>query len=717
MTVTPYFDVSEDASTNFTFILFAAPSTALGDTGRLLNRYLVVAVCFPSSTTITSATVGDVALTQIGSTLTSGTMKLAVYEMDEATLRTRTSDLIFFVLGAAGHASLTYNLFYGVDQTTPRGTAATATGSGTTPSVTPATIADQMVVDFVAQEGDPGSATEGAGQTKGGDTFPDTRDNAIATSREVATGTSTVMSWTTDTSDDWASVAFGINFVGGKDTEMLVEVDWNDNGDFNDTNDDVSDDVLDANWFRGRGGVTEEFGMGTGVVVLNNKSGLYSPYDTAGTLYDDLLPGRKVRISVSYLSARYGQFTGYISQLGEGRSDLDSVPTTTLDLSDLFDRLNEGNVRILLQEDQRIDELLETIRAETQLTAAEVDFDTALTTLPIWWTHQSSPMEAFRRAAREEAASHLFVSVDGLLTWRNRNARSLAISIGTFALQRTLDTLTRIDDFVDEVRIRRSGILIETSVQVVYALFPIGRAIEPGSTHPANTMNGEYPLGSVRNPVTPVSGEDYTFNSAQDGTGNDVTSQVSVDSFTSFGGGWQIVWDNGTGKKAYIQRFEIRGEPVRNSTEENYITKTNSESPVRDRTFKRDFEFNDDADELGGFATFMLDALSRKLPRPAFRPTRRDTTEITAVLSAELGSKIVLQNLTGRLQTKIDDEFFIEEIGGRLVKGADNIIDVRWRLSHEAQTLGNFFRMSGSVVSHSVIKAASASADGDRIAF
>jgi hypothetical protein len=643
-------------------------------------------------------------------------MKLTVCSMEEAGLKTALNDSFVATIGSNGAWSAVAVVLYRVDQTTPVDAETTGTGSSTTPSIAATSDENDLVVDFMAQEGSPGSASEGAGQTKNGDTFPDTVANCLAASRETAGGSSTTMSWTTDTDDDWASIAIPVNFDGLKDLHLEALVDWNNDGDFIDANEDITDDVIQVNWQRGRGGVTEDFGVGNAVVVLNNKAGLYSPFDSAGALFDNLFPGRKMQLSIIHLGIRYEQYTGYIRELSE-EHDSSPVPKTRLVCSDMFERLMAGNLRIALQENQRVDQLLETIRALTQIAAAEVNFDTGVTTLAFWWSHQASPMESFRRASREEPGSHLFVAKDGRLTWKNRRARASEASIGTFTLQRFLYAPVRMDDFVDEVRIRRSGLLADSTVVPIYSLFPVGRAVQPGSTHPDNAMNGEYPQGSARNVVEPEPVTDYTFNDQQDGSGNDVTSHVVVDSFTSYGGGFQIVWDNKTGQTAYIQKFEIRGEPVRNNSDENYIIRSNSSSPVRDRTWKRDFDFNDDSTELAAFATFMLDAFSRKLARPRMAPTRRTAAEIISTLNGELGSRVVVQNTTGRYPSEINDEFFIEQIQGTVVKGVDDIIDIQWGLAHEAYTMGNFFRFSGSTASYSVIKAASASAAGDRIAF
>lgn len=67
--------------------------------------------------------------------------------------------------GQNGNSSLAVVTATGVDQTTPFGTAATATGNSTTPSVNVSAATDDLVVDNLIYVGT-GTATHGAGQTE-----------------------------------------------------------------------------------------------------------------------------------------------------------------------------------------------------------------------------------------------------------------------------------------------------------------------------------------------------------------------------------------------------------------------------------------------------------------------------------------------------------------------------------------------------------------------
>ena len=82
-------------------------------------------------------------------------------------------------------------------------------------------------------------------------------------------------------------------------------VDWNDDGDFTDTHDDISGDTLSILWERGRDYASALLGRsisGRLWAELVNTSGKYSPSNTSSALSGSILPGRTVRVCLLYTS-------------------------------------------------------------------------------------------------------------------------------------------------------------------------------------------------------------------------------------------------------------------------------------------------------------------------------------------------------------------------------------------------------------------------------
>src|SRR5204863_1910758 len=87
--------------------------------------------------------------------------------------------------------------FFGVDQTTPTGAQATATGSSMTASVTVASAAGEVVLNAVSANGDAVSLTAAAGQTQRYNTGTGTAGGNVRAAGSTKPGAATVTSsWT-----------------------------------------------------------------------------------------------------------------------------------------------------------------------------------------------------------------------------------------------------------------------------------------------------------------------------------------------------------------------------------------------------------------------------------------------------------------------------------------------------------------------------------------
>ncbi len=97
--------------------------------------------------------------------------------------------------------------FFGVDQTTPLGTPAVATGTNGTPSVTVASNTGQLVVDAVTANGNT-TLTVGSGQTQQYNTGTGTSSSNVLGAGSTEPGaSSTTMSWTLGSARPWSIVA------------------------------------------------------------------------------------------------------------------------------------------------------------------------------------------------------------------------------------------------------------------------------------------------------------------------------------------------------------------------------------------------------------------------------------------------------------------------------------------------------------------------------
>ena len=179
-------------------------------TGSGNNRLLLVGISFYNATTartVSSVTFGGTALTSVGTIYNGNTRRVAIYRLTAPAASTTANVVVTFsgaVYAVAGAVS-----FAGVDQCTPLGTFLGATGNTATATVSPVTVAGDLVFDTVAA----GSAlTVDGTQAQQWNTADGTTIYGGA-STKTATTSPTPMSWTLGASGLWAIGAVAVKSV------------------------------------------------------------------------------------------------------------------------------------------------------------------------------------------------------------------------------------------------------------------------------------------------------------------------------------------------------------------------------------------------------------------------------------------------------------------------------------------------------------------------
>jgi len=176
------------------------------------DRGLVVWVShFDSSDTVTSVTYNGVSMTAIPSSSTTN----GQYYIDGFYLiapATGTNTISVSVSGSVFDLGAGAISFTGAHQTTMLGTAVTATGTSTTPSVNVSSAATEIVSDGLVIVHS-GTLSVGASQTSRWNTFAGGGFIKYAGSTETGSGTTT-MSWSNSTSQVWAIAAVPVKPAG-----------------------------------------------------------------------------------------------------------------------------------------------------------------------------------------------------------------------------------------------------------------------------------------------------------------------------------------------------------------------------------------------------------------------------------------------------------------------------------------------------------------------
>lgn len=95
-----------------------------------------------------------------------------------------------------------------------------------------------------------------------------------------------------------------------------IYVDWNNDGDYSDSNENITSYVMDASWKIGMSRPYQEFADETRLtLVLTNSDKRFSPEYSSSPLYGNLKPQRRVKIDASYGGSAVTMYTGWIETI------------------------------------------------------------------------------------------------------------------------------------------------------------------------------------------------------------------------------------------------------------------------------------------------------------------------------------------------------------------------------------------------------------------
>jgi len=233
-----------------------------------------------------------------------------------------------------------------------------------------------------------------------------------------------------------------------------VAIDWNNDGDYDDTAENVTDDVLAS------GPVTFQYGrdqarslsppaVGTIGFTLCNADRIYSPENPDSPIVDDIAPAAPIKVEEVIDNVLYPLMTGRVDDF-DVRTDRGDRSATVTGLDGLA-LLRGTKISTELYEAQRTGTLIGVI-LDTIGWAADRDLDLGATHVPWWWASQQDAFDLLTELlASEGPPSIAYVAPDGTFVFRDRHHRLLRAasltSQATFSQTRTPEECCDTDGF------------------------------------------------------------------------------------------------------------------------------------------------------------------------------------------------------------------------------------------------------------------------------
>jgi|SRR5215216_497252 len=476
-----------------------------------------------------------------------------------------------------------------------------------------------------------------------------------------------------DTYNDLYSDAYGSAIAG-----FTVAVDWDRDGDFTNTGDDVTSLVQ-----RSRDVVTVEYGRdqstalaptvsGRGSFTLDNQSKRFSPRNTASPLYGKIKPARPVKISRTYTSAgdffsdTFSDFFGgataekvlFIGHTDDSpiNPDVDSK-TVGLTLVDALAGFRGQTISTGLYAGLRTGEAIGVVLDECGWVGTR-DLDFGASVLPWWWEDSTDALDALEKLVRCEGPPALLtVGVDGGIVFRDRHHRFIdtasITSQSTWRNQGSIEPVMGRPFSYDEAwrNIINTGLIsvdvrTPAATDAIWTLdSTVGFTANETKTFIASTSD------PFMNAIAPVVGTDYELISG---------SLTSVILSRTSGASTTITLTAG-GSGAHIDRLQLRAQPVTVAyTVQVTASDAGSIADYGARSFPSDLPFCNqyDAQDILETAIQMhadpLPIVSARFLIADLAPKSR----VAAALARDLSDRVTVVES----ETVLNDDFYVESI-------------------------------------------------------
>jgi len=365
--------------------------------------------------------------------------------------------------------------------------------------------------------------------------------------------------------------------------DYVYLIDWNNDGGFDHAYSDVSADVLKSDFSRGaQGGRPGVAAAGQLNVMLDNSAGKYSPENTSSPLTGLVLPNRRIQFKMTYSGTGY-LFSGYLNDIVPDSSKHKNINTAQLTAYGILARYTNDTANLALQENIQTGDAIAAVLAAAGISSDDYDLDGGQSTLSKFWLKPGSKIMQALRSLEAAEIGHLGENPQGQLIFFDRahlytqtrsNTVQSTYGTGTLNIWRLKRLSSRAGIYnhaqadVRTFNKSEESVLLATVTDVANGKGGTPILIPADSS---KTINIDYPTAGSPNQYIGVNEwgiVDYEANTAADGSGTDLTDDVSAVK-TSYGNRQQIVFTNANVtydvylvKLAAWGKAQVEGDPI-----------------------------------------------------------------------------------------------------------------------------------------------------------
>lgn len=424
---------------------------------------------------------------------------------------------------------------------------------------------------------------------------------------------------------------------------------------------------------------------GEAVFALDNSTsnsaataGYYSPnHASVRTGFDRGIP---CRVSFTSGSTTYYKFVGRIKDI-KPSAGLYGERLSVCRVLDFMHDLSVANLDgVTTETDQDYSALLESVlnEMETQPTARSLATGVSLFPYALIGGANGTlnGLQEAQRLALSEGG-YIYLKGDttsgGVLVGENRHTRALNVtSAATIANTMTaLEVPSSLEDVINVAKVTIHPRRIGSSTDVLYSSLAVPVLDPLGSV----TLSGPYRDPDMQasrvagvDMIDPVSTTDYLANSASDGSGTNVTANLTVTATFGGTGVTLVVTNTSATVPCYVTLLQCRGTGLYDYDAPVMVSRnTTSEARYSSHVLSYDVPYQDDPVVGKAFADLVTSiwATPFEFATSVAFIANSDATLLTAALAREVGDRVTItETLTG-----VNSEFFINQVALSLSAG------------------------------------------------
>jgi hypothetical protein len=482
---------------------------------------------------------------------------------------------------------------------------------------------------------------------------------------------SLVVANTTKTSTDFDAMAAG-TYLEEAVATYGVFVDWNNDNDFADANEDISAYVLSIPSFSaGRNSDTDYDYAGTCTVKLKNGDSFFSPNNSGSAIYGNVLPNRRVRITMTHGGTTVTAWQGFLQDISCATGQTVAANTATLRANGPLGQLSEGTIDVARQTTKLSSEIATAILDAKGWPAGDRSIGTGLTTIAEWTDSGYSPLSSLRemqdmefgRLREGKAGQIVFDSRDAIFASPHDVAQA-TYGTGGFSVRnvKQLDSRSSVYNHVS-AKCKPFNYTDEIALVTVCDI-NAGKGGNPpyvaGSA--ATAYYASLPAGSPFESVAEWSSTAYTANSAADGSGTDLTADVSI-AITNFGRQALLTITNASATAAYLTRLILYGKAwAQDDAIEVRSSDATSIAAYGRREYPRIGKYHTSTTYTKQHADYAVALYKSQRPPVSFEvPSNLDASYMADAMARETGDRIHL-NFGADYGLFIDGDYIIDQI-------------------------------------------------------